>query len=78
VLLTTRYLDGLADLNSAIDTGRVIADGTPDRPESMTGDRIDVVLRSLDDLCAAVTGGRRERRPVEGLLAQRRAGGILG
>ena len=62
VLLTTQYLDEadqLANQISVIDTGRVIADGTPDQLKSkIGGDRIDVVLRSVDELptAAAIIG----------------------
>ncbi|MEU3018809.1 ATP-binding cassette domain-containing protein [Nocardiopsis sp. NPDC007018] len=49
VLLTTQYLeeaDQLAHRVSVIDTGRVIAEGTPSELKSrIGGDRIDVVLR---------------------------------
>ncbi|WP_460776523.1 ATP-binding cassette domain-containing protein [Nocardiopsis nanhaiensis] len=61
VLLTTQYLeeaDQLADRASVIDTGRVIAEGTPSELKGrMGGDRIDVVLRdehSLDEAAALV------------------------
>ena len=57
VLLTTQYLDEadqLADKICVVDTGRVIAEGTPDALKSkLGGDRIDVVLRSVDELAAA-------------------------
>jgi ABC-2 type transport system ATP-binding protein len=56
VLLTTQYLDEadqLADEISVIDTGRVIAGGTPDRLKSrLGGDRIDVVTHRADELGA--------------------------
>ncbi|MEV5312966.1 ATP-binding cassette domain-containing protein [Streptomyces sp. NPDC052610] len=57
VLLTTQYLeeaDQLADRVSVVDSGRVVADGTPDELKSaLGGDRIDVVLRDADRLGAA-------------------------
>jgi ABC-2 type transport system ATP-binding protein len=56
VLLTTQYLDEadqLADRISVIDSGRVIADGTPDQLKSkLGGDRIDVVVSRADQLAA--------------------------
>ncbi|CAL9515176.1 ATP-binding cassette domain-containing protein [Streptomyces sp. enrichment culture] len=58
VLLTTQYLeeaDQLADRVSVVDSGRVVADGTPDELKSAIGaDRIDVVLRDAGQLGAAV------------------------
>ena len=62
VLLTTQYLDEadqLADRISVVDHGRVVADGSPDQLKSkLGGDRIDVVLRSVEELpvVAAVVG----------------------
>jgi ABC-2 type transport system ATP-binding protein len=57
VLLCTQYLDEadqLADEITVIDTGRVIAEGTPDQLKSRVGgDRIDVVLQQADDVPAA-------------------------
>jgi len=57
VLLTTQYLDEadqLADQISVIDTGRVIAAGTPDQLKStLGGDRIDVVVHHAEQLPAA-------------------------
>ena len=54
VLLTTQYLDEadqLADSICVIDTGRVIATGTPDELKSqLGGDRIDVVVRHAEKL----------------------------
>jgi ABC-2 type transport system ATP-binding protein len=57
VLLTTQYLDEadqLADSIAVIDTGRVIARGTPRELKSaLGGDRLDIVARSVADLPAA-------------------------
>lgn len=57
VLLTTQYLDEadqLADRICVIDTGRAIEEGTPDDLKSrIGGDRIDVVLRSAEEVPAA-------------------------
>ncbi|MFD5031734.1 ATP-binding cassette domain-containing protein [Streptomyces sp. NPDC058405] len=54
VLLTTQYLeeaDQLAGRISLVDSGRVIAEGTPDALKArIGGDRIDVVLRDADRL----------------------------
>ncbi|MGW0737859.1 ATP-binding cassette domain-containing protein [Streptomyces sp. NPDC002851] len=56
VLLTTQYLeeaDQLADAISVIDTGKVIAEGTPDELKGRVGgDRIDVVVRRPGELAA--------------------------
>jgi ABC-2 type transport system ATP-binding protein len=56
VVLTTQYLDEadqLADQICVIDTGRVIAEGSPDRLKSQVGgDRVDVVVRNADQLTA--------------------------
>ncbi len=71
VLLTTQHLDEadqLADRISVIDTGAVIAEGTPDQLKSrLGGDRIDLVVHdhAALDLAArtveALTGGTAER-----------------
>jgi ABC-2 type transport system ATP-binding protein len=57
VMLTTQYLDEadqLADRICVIDSGRVIAEGTPDELKSrLGGDRIDVVVARVEDLTAA-------------------------
>ncbi len=57
VLLTTQYLDEadqLAGRISVIDTGKVIADGTPGQLKSrIGGDHIDVVLHHTGELPAA-------------------------
>ncbi|PRX51142.1 ABC-2 type transport system ATP-binding protein [Prauserella shujinwangii] len=53
VLLTTQYLDEadqLAQHIAVIDTGRVIATGSPDRLKARIGGRIDVVLADGADL----------------------------
>ena len=57
MLLTTQYLheaDQLADQVVVIDSGRAIADGTPEQLKSpIGGDRIDLVLHSIGELPAA-------------------------
>jgi ABC-2 type transport system ATP-binding protein len=57
VLLTTQYLeeaDRLADQIVVIDSGRVIASGTPiDLKKAIGGERIDVVLRDPNQLSVA-------------------------
>jgi ABC-2 type transport system ATP-binding protein len=54
LLLTTQYLDEadqLADQIAVIDTGKVIADGTPGQLKSQIGgDQIEVVVRDAEDL----------------------------
>ncbi|EWC59831.1 Methionine ABC transporter ATP-binding protein [Actinokineospora spheciospongiae] len=70
VLLTTQYLDEadqLADRVSVIDTGRVIAEGTPDQLKTKTGgDRIDLAVHDREWLALAartveqLTGGTPE------------------
>ncbi|WP_250008713.1 ATP-binding cassette domain-containing protein [Actinoplanes sp. M2I2] len=62
VLLTTQYLDEadqLADRISVVDTGRVVAEGTPDELKTAIGaDRLEVVIREHDRLpeAAALLG----------------------
>ena len=57
VLLTTQYLDEadqLADRICVVDSGAVIAEGTPNELKSrIGGDRVDVVLHRAEDLAAA-------------------------
>ncbi|MEH0829403.1 MULTISPECIES: ATP-binding cassette domain-containing protein [unclassified Micromonospora] len=57
VLLTTQYLqeaDHLADRVCVIDTGRVVAEGTPERLKARIGaDRLELVVRDATDLPAA-------------------------
>jgi ABC-2 type transport system ATP-binding protein len=57
VLLTTQYLDEadqLADHISVLDHGKVVAEGSPARLKSqLGGDRIDVVLHSVDEIVRA-------------------------
>jgi ABC-2 type transport system ATP-binding protein len=59
VLLTTQYLDEadrLADRVSVVDSGRVVASGTPDELKSAVGgDRVEVVVRSPADLDRAAS-----------------------
>ncbi|WP_127506575.1 ATP-binding cassette domain-containing protein [Actinoplanes solisilvae] len=54
VLLTTQYLDEadqLADRISVVDSGRVVAEGTPDELKAAIGaDRLEVVIREPDRL----------------------------
>ena len=82
VLLTTQYLDEadqLADRISVVDTGRVVAEGSPDELKAAIGaDRLEVVVRDAGRLTDAagvltrVTGAevgidpdtRRLRAPV--------------
>jgi ABC-2 type transport system ATP-binding protein len=58
VMLTTQYLeeaDQLAERIAVIEHGRVIADDTPEALKDMLGgDRIEVVIRDLHDLPAAL------------------------
>ncbi len=70
VLLTTQHLDEadqLAGQIALIDSGRVVAEGTPDQLKSMLGcDRIDVVLRDTDQVpAAAATIARATGTDVE-------------
>ncbi|HEX2033022.1 MAG TPA: ATP-binding cassette domain-containing protein [Chloroflexota bacterium] len=57
VLLTTQYLeeaDQLAARIAVVDHGRVVAEGTPDELKTTTGgDRVDVVMRRVQELPAA-------------------------
>jgi ABC-2 type transport system ATP-binding protein len=90
ILLTTQYLeeaDQLADAIIVVDSGRVIAEGSPDRLKSMIGgDRVDVVLRRIGQLAAAAeviagaVGGRaevdRDTRRVQ-IRVDERSGALL-
>ncbi|MFC3502963.1 ATP-binding cassette domain-containing protein [Micromonospora krabiensis] len=57
VLLTTQYLDEadqLADTVAVVDTGRVVAAGTPAQlKDDLGGDRLDVMLHHAGDLAEA-------------------------
>ncbi|MFF5448606.1 ATP-binding cassette domain-containing protein [Streptomyces sp. NPDC012888] len=70
VLLTTQYLeeaDQLADSISVIDTGKVIAEGTPEQLKArIGGDRIEFVVRRADELQRAAAAVARigESEPV--------------
>ncbi|MFC9085995.1 ATP-binding cassette domain-containing protein [Nocardiopsis dassonvillei] len=72
VLLTTQYLeeaDQLADRISVVDSGRVVAEGTPEELKSrLGGDRLDVVLHeaaALDRAAALIGRVSGERPEVE-------------
>jgi ABC-2 type transport system ATP-binding protein len=73
VLLTTQYLDEadqLADRISVIDTGRVIAEGTPhDLKSALGGDRIDVLVHDNNELARALEAvGRGAEADADRLL----------
>ncbi|HEX8862439.1 MAG TPA: ATP-binding cassette domain-containing protein, partial [Actinomycetes bacterium] len=63
VLLTTQYLDEadhLADHVAVVDSGRVIASGSPTELKSaLGGEQVDVVVARPGDLSAAATALRR-------------------
>jgi ABC-2 type transport system ATP-binding protein len=63
VLLTTQYLDEadhLADHIAVVDTGRVIASGSPSELKSaLGGEQVDVVVADAADLPAAAAALRR-------------------
>ncbi|HVX31217.1 MAG TPA: DUF4162 domain-containing protein, partial [Nitrolancea sp.] len=78
VLLTTQYLDEadqLADEIAVIDTGRVIASGTPAALKSLIGgDRLEVVTTSAQlsaaaEALAAVCGSDLEVSPLDGKVS---------
>lgn len=59
MLITTQYLDEadqLADSISVLDSGRVVAEGTPSAlKRAIGGDRLELTLVSTDDVPAAAT-----------------------
>jgi ABC-2 type transport system ATP-binding protein len=63
VLLTTQYLDEadhLADHVAVVDSGQVIASGSPAELKSaLGGEQVDVVVARPDDLSAAAAALRR-------------------
>jgi ABC-2 type transport system ATP-binding protein len=78
VLLTTQYLDEadqLADRIAVIDTGRVIAEGTPNELKSrIGGDRLDAVVHDVSVLpAAAAILARVAGQPAETDAENRRA-----
>jgi ABC-2 type transport system ATP-binding protein len=84
VLLTTQYLDeadNLADQIAVIDTGRMIADGTPAQLKSQIGgDRLEVVVRDPQALAAAATAVQRAtgRQPQVAPTARRISAPVSG
>ena len=78
VLLTTQYLDEadqLADRIAVIDTGRVIAEGTPNELKSLIGgDRLDAIVHDASVLPeAAAILARVAGQPAETDAENRRA-----
>jgi ABC-2 type transport system ATP-binding protein len=78
VLLTTQYLDEadqLADQIAVIDTGQVIASGTPAELKSLIGgDRLEVIttdaqLSAAAEALAAVCGSEIEIAPLDGKIS---------
>ena len=83
VLLTTQYLDEadqLTDRIAVLDTGRVIADGTPDELKSrIGGDRLDAVVHDASVLpAAAAILERVAGQPAEIDVLNRRASVAVG
>ncbi|MEU9102539.1 ATP-binding cassette domain-containing protein [Streptomyces sp. NPDC048361] len=76
VLLTTQYLDeadALADRIAVVDSGRVIAEGTPAELKRKVGDeRLEVEVARPDEVAAAVTALRRMSADEPSVDAERR------
>jgi ABC-2 type transport system ATP-binding protein len=84
VLLTTQYLDeadNLADQIAVIDTGRMIADGTPAQlKRQIGGDRLEVVVRDPQALAAAAAAVQQAtgRQPQAAPTARRISAPVSG
>jgi ABC-2 type transport system ATP-binding protein len=74
VLLTTQYLDEadqLADRIAVVDTGKVIATGSPDALKAEIGSRIDVMVPATQGLPEAVAVLSRIGEPDTDPVARR-------